>query len=179
MWRASDAEVREALGSGRALTAACEAIVARYYGRSQTWNGCIALPRHPARQKPKLIEFHIMRIRATPARLVGVVRATDEQTALAEVIARHRIPPHMQRRLIVLRAAWGPSSMPRKPGRRYIRAVLGSKDRRFPKRDPEIEAMYPGHLLPSSPQMLEELLRRSLELEQSVIREPLIVVRAA
>ena len=69
--------------------------------------------------------------------------------------------------------------MPRKPGRRYIRAVFGSKDRRFPKRDPEIETMYPGHLLPSSPQMLEELLRRSLELEQSVIREPLIVVRAA
>jgi hypothetical protein len=28
-------------------------------------------------------------------------------------------------------------------------------DRRFPKRDPEIEAMYPGHLLPSSPQMLK------------------------
>ena len=52
---------------------------------------------------------------------------------------------------------------------RYIRAVFGLKDRRFPKRDPEIEAMYPGHLLPSSPQMLEELLRRSVELEQSVI----------
>ena len=50
---------------------------------------------------------------------------------------------------------------------------------RFPRRDPEIEAMYPGHLLPSSPQMLAELLRRNLELEQSVIREPLIVVRAA
>ena len=48
---------------------------------------------------------------------------------------------------------------------------------RFPRRDPDIEAMYPGHLLPSSPQMLEELLRR--ELEQSVIREPLIVVLAA
>ena len=56
--------------------------------------------------------------------------------------------------------------MPRDHKRhRYIRAVFGSKDRRFPKRDPEIEAMYPGHLLPSSPQMLEELLRRSLELE--------------
>ena len=51
---------------------------------------------------------------------------------------------------------------------RYARAVFGTKDRRFPKRDPEIEAMYPGHLIPSSPQMLEELLRRSLELEQSV-----------
>jgi hypothetical protein len=60
--------------------------------------------------------------------------------------------------------------MPRKNKRhRYIRAVFGSKDRRFPKRDSEIEAMYPGHLLPSSPQMLEELLRRSLELEQSAI----------
>jgi hypothetical protein len=36
MGGASDADVREALGSGRALTAACEAIVARYYGRSHT-----------------------------------------------------------------------------------------------------------------------------------------------
>jgi hypothetical protein len=44
------------------------------------------LPRRPARQKPKLIEFHIMRIGATPARLVGVVRATDKHAALAEVI---------------------------------------------------------------------------------------------
>jgi hypothetical protein len=58
--------------------------------------------------------------------------------------------------------------MPRKNKRhRYIRALFGPKDRRFPKRDPEIEAMYPGHLLPSSAQMLEELLRRSLELEQA------------
>jgi hypothetical protein len=53
--------------------------------------------------------------------------------------------------------------------RRYIRAVFGSKDRRFPKRDPEIEAMYPGHLIPASPQMLEELLRRSLELERFLL----------
>ena len=62
---------------------------------------------------------------------------------------------------------------------RYIRAVYGPIDRRFPKRDTEIEALYPGHFLPSSPQMLEELLRRSLELEQSVIRKHLILVRAA
>jgi hypothetical protein len=54
--------------------------------------------------------------------------------------------------------------------RRYARAACGAKHRRFPKRDPAIEAMYPGHLLPTSPQMLEELLRRSLALEQSVIR---------
>jgi hypothetical protein len=39
--------------------------------------------------------------------------------------------------------------------------------------------MYPGHFLPSSPQMLEELLRRSLELEQSLTQQPLIVSRAA
>ena len=75
--------------------------------------------------------------------------------------------------------------MPRKNKRhRYIRAVFGPKDRRFPERNPEIEAMYPGHLLPSSPQMLEELLRRSLELElryhvRPADRQRLITVRAA
>jgi hypothetical protein len=48
--------------------------------------------------------------------------------------------------------------MPKKPiqprqhkRRGYIRAVFGLKDLRFPKRHPEIEARYPGHLLPSSP----------------------------
>ena len=74
--------------------------------------------------------------------------------------------------------------MPRKKRHRYIRAVFGPKDRRFPKRDPEIEAMYPGHLLPSSPQMLEELLRRSLELELRchvlpADRQRIIAVRTA
>jgi hypothetical protein len=38
---------------------------------------------------------------------------------------------------------------------------------------------YPGHFLPSSPQMLEDLLRRSLELERSLMQQPLIVSRAA
>jgi hypothetical protein len=37
---------------------------------------------------------------------------------------------------------------------RFPRAVYGTKDRRFPKCDPEIEAMYPGHLLPASPQII-------------------------
>jgi hypothetical protein len=36
---------------------------------------------------------------------VGVVRASDEQAALAEMIERCRLPPHVQKRLIVLRAA--------------------------------------------------------------------------
>jgi hypothetical protein len=63
--------------------------------------------------------------------------------------------------------------------RRYPRAVYGTKDRRFPKRDPAIEAMYPGHLLPASPQMLEELLRRSLELELSLNKGRLTALRVA
>jgi hypothetical protein len=63
--------------------------------------------------------------------------------------------------------------------RRYTRAVYGPIDRRFPKRHPAIEAMYPGHFLPSSPEMLEELLRRSLELERSLMRQHPIVARAA
>jgi len=41
-------------------------------------------------KKPKLA------IGATPARLVAVVRATDEKAALAEVITRDRIPPLSQ-----------------------------------------------------------------------------------
>ncbi|MGO9629203.1 MAG: hypothetical protein ACLPXW_09425, partial [Xanthobacteraceae bacterium] len=72
-----------------------------------------------------------------------------------------------------------PSSPAKNKRHRYIRAVYGPIDRRFPERNPEIEALYPGHFLPSSPQMLEELLRRNLELEQSVIRKHLILVRAA
>ena len=63
----------------------------------------LRLPRRP--QKAQLTEFHVMRLGATPARLVAVVRATDEQAALADVIARHRSPPHLQKRLIVLRTA--------------------------------------------------------------------------
>ncbi len=71
--------------------------------------------------------------------------------------------------------------MPRKRKRhRYARAVYGAKDRRFPKRSPEIEAMYPGHLLPASPHMLEALLRRSLELERYLhVQKRVIFVRAA
>ena len=56
---------------------------------------CVAASSTP--QKPKLTEFHVMRIGATPAKLVAFVRATDEQAALAEVIARNRIPPHMSK----------------------------------------------------------------------------------
>jgi hypothetical protein len=54
-------------------------------------------------QKPELVQFHVMKIGATPAKLVAIVRATDEQAALTEAIARHRMPTHLQKRLIVLR----------------------------------------------------------------------------
>ena len=53
--------------------------------------------RSSAAPKDKLHEFHIMRVTATPAKLVSIVRATDEKAALAETIERHRIPPHLQR----------------------------------------------------------------------------------
>jgi hypothetical protein len=44
-------------------------------------------------QKPELVEFHAMKIGATPAELVAIVRANDEQAALAEVIARQACRP--------------------------------------------------------------------------------------
>jgi hypothetical protein len=42
--------------------------------------------RPPAASKDKLHEFHIMRVTATPAKLIGIVRATDEKAALAQAI---------------------------------------------------------------------------------------------
>jgi hypothetical protein len=56
-------------------------------------------------KKPKRVEFHIMKIGATPAKLVGVVRATDEKAASAQAIASYRIPVRAHKRLIVLRTA--------------------------------------------------------------------------
>jgi hypothetical protein len=63
------------------------------------------LPRRPIQRKPKLTEFHIVKIGATPAKLISVVRAIDEKAALAQAIESYRIPPHVQKRLIVLRTA--------------------------------------------------------------------------
>jgi hypothetical protein len=61
--------------------------------------------RPPTAAKDKLQEFHIRRVTATPAKLVGILRATDEKAALADAIESYRIPPHVQKRLIVLRSA--------------------------------------------------------------------------
>ena len=61
-------------------------------------------PKPPA-PKRKLHKVHIMRIGATPARLVGVVQAIDEKAAIAEAIKTYRIRPIDVRRLIALRAA--------------------------------------------------------------------------
>jgi hypothetical protein len=59
----------------------------------------------PLAPKRKLHELHIMRIGATPAKLVGIVQATDEKAAIAEPIKTYRIRPIDVRRLIALRAA--------------------------------------------------------------------------
>jgi hypothetical protein len=65
-----------------------------------------ARKRSPTSPKDKLHVFHIiMRVPATPAKLVGVVRATNKQAALVQAIESYRIPPHAQKCLIVLRTA--------------------------------------------------------------------------
>jgi hypothetical protein len=56
---------------------------------------------------------------------------------------------------------------------------LRAADRRYPKRDPIVEAMYPGHALPASPDMLEELLWLSLELERSLAHARRLTARVA
>ena len=62
-------------------------------------------PKRPPAPKTKLVQFHIMRIGATPARLVGIVAATDENAALAQAVEQYRIRRVDVRRLIALRAA--------------------------------------------------------------------------
>ena len=69
--------------------------------------------------------------------------------------------------------------MPKKKRRRYPRTVCGPPERRYPKRDPEIKAMYPGHALPASPDLLKELLWLSLELEQHLRSRRPVVFRVA
>ena len=44
--------------------------------------------------------------------------------------------------------------------------------RQAPQRDPEIEKLWPGHIIPSSMQMLEELLPRSLKLRHRRVLTP-------
>jgi hypothetical protein len=52
----------------------------------------------------KLYEWHIVRIRATPAVLVVYVQAADEEQAIKEAIARHGIgSPQRQARLTAQR----------------------------------------------------------------------------
>jgi hypothetical protein len=115
------------------------------------------------------IAFHFV-----PQKTELVARATDEQAALAEVIARHRDAAASAEAADCAAYNVRGVIVPRK--HRHVRAVYGPIDRRFPKRHPEIEAMYPGHFLPVSPQMLEELLRRSLELELSLNARRLIAL---
>ena len=63
------------------------------------------VPKRPSQAKRRPHDWHIMRIGTTPARLVSIVQAIDEQAALAEAVKRYRLRPVDVRRLIALRAA--------------------------------------------------------------------------
>jgi hypothetical protein len=53
--------------------------------------------------RPKLYQWRITRLRATPARLIGYVEAEDAEQAVDQAIARWVNNPHEQARLAAQR----------------------------------------------------------------------------
>jgi hypothetical protein len=56
-----------------------------------------------AKRKSKLPRCQIVRLKATPARFIGLVDAPDEESAIKVAIEQFEIPPGDQERLIALR----------------------------------------------------------------------------
>jgi hypothetical protein len=56
-----------------------------------------------AKRKSKLPRWQIVRLKATPARFIGLVDAQDEESAIKVAIEQFEIPPGDQERLIALR----------------------------------------------------------------------------
>jgi hypothetical protein len=55
-----------------------------------------------AKRKSKLPRWQIVRLKATPARFIGLVDAPDEESAIKVAIEQFEIPPEDQKRLIAL-----------------------------------------------------------------------------
>jgi hypothetical protein len=53
--------------------------------------------------RSKMYEWRIIRIRSTPAALIGYVQAPDADQAIEEAIAKYEIKPHEQARLAAQR----------------------------------------------------------------------------
>jgi 1,2-phenylacetyl-CoA epoxidase PaaB subunit len=53
------------------------------------------------RKKEKLLQWEVLLIKASPAALIGLVEAPDEQTALKVAIEQFKVRPVDQWRLIV------------------------------------------------------------------------------
>jgi hypothetical protein len=59
------------------------------------------IPGMPKRKRERVTEWEVIRLKATPAAFVGLVRAPDEATALKTAIKLFGIRPEDQSRLIV------------------------------------------------------------------------------
>jgi hypothetical protein len=61
------------------------------------------MSKRPANQPKRPTSWAIYHIRGTPAQFVGIVYASDEESAIAKAVEEFKVPPNQRGRLMARR----------------------------------------------------------------------------